>query len=133
MHQVIRCRFFLLSCILLFSSLRSFSQTHTPKTNVTVGPKCNGYYEYLPIGYDPNETTTYPVIVFLAGRGEMGNGNTEINKVLTHEIPKLIQNGTLPTSFTVNGVTHKFIIITPQFKLGSNTSAVDVNNVIDYI
>ncbi|HVG12129.1 MAG TPA: hypothetical protein VM843_03950, partial [Flavisolibacter sp.] len=120
--------------VLFFGSLTAFAQTHTPKQNVVIGSKCNGYYEYLPEGYDPNGTTTYPVIFYLTGIGEMGNGNTELYKVLQNEIPKLIKLGTFPTSFTVNGRTSKFIIITPQFTTTSGRpNAVNVNEVIDYI
>src|SRR5689334_85633 len=40
-----------------------------------------GYLEYLPPGYATSAPKLYPVIIFLHGSGERGNGTTEINKV----------------------------------------------------
>ncbi|HEY0057615.1 MAG TPA: hypothetical protein VGB56_00685, partial [Flavisolibacter sp.] len=133
MQHLVQSKRLLSFLVLFFGSLAAFSQTLTPKTNVVIGTKVNGYYEYLPQGYDSTASVTYPVIFFMTGIGEMGNGNTEIDEVLANEIPKLLKNGTFPTSFTVNGRTSKFIIIIPQFKTGSKPSAVHVNEVINYI
>ncbi len=134
MQQLIQRRCVLFSYLfVLFFSIQSFAQTHTPKTGVNISTRCNGYYEYLPQGYDSTASITYPVIFYIPGIGEMGNGTTDIGKLLTHEITKLIDAGTFPTSFTVNGRTSKFIIITPQFKQGTNPSATDVNLFINYI
>jgi predicted peptidase len=50
-----------------------------------------GYYVYLPGGYDDN-TKSYPLIVFLHGKSERGNGTTDLSRVLNGGIPALIKN-----------------------------------------
>ena len=39
-----------------------------------------GFYEYKPTNYTTN--TKYPVIIFLHGIGERGNGTTQLSAVL---------------------------------------------------
>jgi len=97
--------------------------------HVDVNPNCGGYYEYLPQGYNW-ETQSYPLIVFLHGVGELGNGTTQLPLVLNNGIPKLINSGQFPVSFNVNGQTHKFIVISPQFKQWPTPT--DINSVISY-
>src|SRR5450755_811541 len=80
------------------------------------GAYTGGYYEFLPPGYDPNGTKLYPIMIFNHGSGEQGDGSTvQLARVLANGPPKLINNGTFPTSFTVNGQTFTFIVIAPQF------------------
>ena len=55
-----------------------------------------GYYEYLPLNFDinPNTTKRYPLVIFFGGVGELGNGTTQLVKLLNPQAPaKLIQNG----------------------------------------
>ena len=54
-----------------------------------------GYYEYLPVNFNPKSGVKYPVILFYHGMGERGNGNSDLNKVLVHGPPKLIEKGSL--------------------------------------
>jgi pimeloyl-ACP methyl ester carboxylesterase len=51
-----------------------------------------GYYEYLPIGYSDSGSKV-PVILFLHGIGERGNGNSELYKVAKVGPPKLAAAG----------------------------------------
>lgn len=50
-----------------------------------------GYYEYLPDGYE--QRNDWPIVVFLHGTGEAGNGTTELSRVLRHGLPKNIAAG----------------------------------------
>ncbi|MFK7987323.1 MAG: hypothetical protein AB8I08_14965 [Sandaracinaceae bacterium] len=51
-----------------------------------------GFYEYLPGGYSASGAThRYPLLVFLHGRGERGNGTSQLDRVLRHGPPRLIQ------------------------------------------
>jgi predicted peptidase len=50
-----------------------------------------GYYVYLPGGYK-NTTKHYPLVIFLHGKSERGNGTTELSRVLNTGIPNLIKN-----------------------------------------
>src|SRR5215213_11524761 len=119
--------------LVAFTPLTSSAQKHTPKY-VSMCSKSKGYYEYLPSGYDPSATTTYPLIIFLTGIGEFGDGSSsQLPYVLKNGIPKLIKEGTFPKSFTSGGKTHRFIVITPQFLKGSAPAAADLNTVLNYV
>lgn len=123
-------------CLIFFSFLLPFTaaaQTHTAKT-ASISVKCKGYYEYLPTGYDPLGSTTYPMLVFLTGIGEFGNGSTQLSRVLKNGPPQLIEAGLFPTSFTAGGQTHRFIVITPQFtSVSTPITAAHVDTVIQYM
>ena len=106
------------------------AQTHTAKY-ISTGPNSNGFYEYLPQGYNPNSSETYPLIVFIHGIGECGAGNAvDLPKMLWAGIPQAISAGNFPTSLTVNGQTHKFIVISPQFIYWPGGGDIDM--VINY-
>ncbi len=109
---------FAILAFLMLPAFYSISQTHTPKPGVSICSGSNGFYEYLPQGYWDNPNEKFPVILFLTGIGELGNGTTDLNKVLTNGTPRQINVGIFPNSFTVNGETFKFIVITPQFTSG---------------
>src|SRR6476620_4072397 len=53
----------------LFFLLLSFSnvqaQVQKAHYNTYISTYSNGFYDYLPQGYDPNGTTLYPVIIFV--------------------------------------------------------------------
>ncbi|HUQ96827.1 MAG TPA: T9SS type A sorting domain-containing protein [Chitinophagaceae bacterium] len=133
MKHVIRAVSLCLVVFGLFLSFGAAAQTHTPKY-VSMSATTKAYFEYLPEGYDPNGTTTYPLILFMTGIGEFGSGSaTQLPLVLKHGIPKLIQNGVFPNSFTAGGATHRFIVITPQWVTSPRPTATDMNVVLDYI
>ncbi|HVG12010.1 MAG TPA: hypothetical protein VM843_03355, partial [Flavisolibacter sp.] len=118
--------------LLLFFNHNAAAQTHTPKYNVSMAGSTGGYYEYLPQGYDPTGTTKHPLIIFIHGIYEKGNGSsTELGRILGFGLPKKIKYGTFPTSFTVNGKTEKFIVISPQFKY--TPGAEDISSIITYV
>lgn len=75
-----------------------------------------GFYEFKPIGYDPS--IKYPLIVFLHGFGERGNGTTQLSRVLNNGLPLNIKNGHKMT-FTWNGKTETFVVLIPQLNEGS--------------
>ena len=63
-----------------------------------------GYYVYLPEPYRLHPGTAFPLLIFLHGDGERGNGGSELAKVLKWGPPNLIQKGRdLP-----------MIVVTPQ-------------------
>src|SRR6476661_9204641 len=71
----------------------ALAQTHTPRY-ISMSSKTKGYYEYLPEGYDSTGTATYPLILFMTGIGEFGNGTSNLPSVLKWGVPKEINNGT---------------------------------------
>lgn len=70
-----------------------------------------GFYEYKPGDY--NTSTKYPVIIFLHGIGERGNGTSELSRVLGNGTPNYIQNGH-NMRFFWNGKWETFLVLTPQ-------------------
>jgi len=65
------------------------SGRHTPRP---IGSKANntaGFWEYLPPHY--GNGARYPLLVFRHGIGENGNGTSELQKVVVHGPPKLIE------------------------------------------
>lgn len=92
--------------------------------------RTNGFYEYLPKGYESG-TQTYPVIIFMHGIGEIGNGSSAaLPAVLRNGTPKQIAQGIFPDSFVVNGQSFKFIVISPQFT--QIPWGLDIDNIITY-
>ncbi len=71
------------------------------------------FYESLPRGYNDNTSKSWPVIIFLHGLDERGNGTTELSRVLSQGLPQKINQGE-QLEFTVNGVTESFIVLAPQ-------------------
>ncbi|HEU4608541.1 MAG TPA: PKD domain-containing protein, partial [Chitinophagaceae bacterium] len=107
----------------------------TFKPNVYVNNNCNGYIEYLPEGYSTSGQT-YPLLLFFEGIAEYGSGSlADLQKLLNNGPPRYISQGSFPSSFTVNGQTHRFIIITPQWKPKpgwAEPTAEEVNSLIDF-
>ena len=65
-----------------------------------------GYLQALPKDYDPNGS--YPLVIFLHGTGECGNGTTELDRVAIHGYPMHAEQGR----------EYPFILISPQLPEG---------------
>lgn len=118
-------------CFFVLLATGNFAQTLTAKPGVVTCPISNGYYEYLPEGYWNNPDETFPLIVFTPGLGELGNGTSDLWKVLSYGTPQQIAAGNFPNSFSVNGQNFKFIVITPQFN--ANPWIGHFNTFLDYV
>ena len=90
-----------------------------------------GYLEHLPRNYN-NTTRNYPLLIFIHGIGELGNGTSEIGKVVRNSVPRLLQDGKFPSTFSFSKSTspQSFIVVSPQFKHWPGTA--DVNAMVDY-
>ena len=113
----------------------SFAQTHTPKY-VSMGTYTKAYYEYLPQGYDTAGSQTYPLILFIHGAGDVGDGSPEqLPRLLKVGITRQISIGQFPSSFTVGGQVFKFIIISPQFTdmPGTSPAINDLESILNYV
>ena len=104
----------------------------------------NGYIEVLPPGYNPAGSTLYPLIIFLAGQNEFGNGSpAELPKLYGQNsgmLPQLVRDGQVSNSYGAGGATH-FIMIMPQIREqikngrppeAQRLSPNEVNDVINY-
>ena len=85
-------RKFLIGLMLLVCSFNSYSQQIAKGLTATNG-QFIGFYEYKPTDYNPTATKKYPLIIFLHGIGERGNGTTELHKITWHAIPRIIAAG----------------------------------------
>lgn len=122
----------LITTLPLLADENIFCQTLIPKY-ISTSSQSNGYYEYLPQGYDPTSNKTYPLLLCFGGYGENGDGSPS-------QLPYVIQvygttgwqiaQGIFPTSFNVNGQNYKFIILLPQFT--GVASPQSINDFIDY-
>ena len=114
-------------CLLV--CIQATAQVQTPRFTA-ISNNLKAFYEYLPEGY-PSPGQKYPLLIFIHGIGETGQGTpTSLPLVLRHGPPKLINNGTFPTSFTVNNQTHRFIVLSPQFVSWAGVG--DINNLINH-
>lgn len=69
------------------------------------------YYVYLPKGYADNATKRWPVLLFLHGAGERGNGMEDLEKVLMH--------GPLMEAW-IQGRDLPFVMVVPQANFPDN-------------
>ncbi len=118
-------RFFWIIIMLIFASASVSAQNINKKrTNYGVG-----YLEYLPSGYSSG--SNFPVIIYLHGKGEKGNGSdAALNLVKKwgplHEIDAFGSN----MCFTVNGTKECFVVIAPQTSSGFSGDFIE--KIIDH-
>src|SRR5690606_7914297 len=74
------------------------------------------YFVYLPQGYEDSEEQRWPVMLFLHGNGQRGNGLDDLDYVLRHGplTEAWLQKRPLP-----------FIIISPQLPLFGELEAIE--------
>ena len=127
-------KFFVVLCLcltqLVFLGNVSKAQNQSARSVTVSSNNCGGFYESLPDDYSTTNTS-YPVILFIHGIGELGNGTTDLPLVLRNGPPKLISQGVFPSSFIVNNQVFKFIVISPQFKKWPKPA--DINDLINFI
>jgi len=97
--------------------------------NTDVNANVGGFYQALPARYD-STTKKYPLLIFLHGVGELGNGTSNLSNLLYNGVPKLLNQKKFPPQFTVGEKNYSFIVINPQFKAWP--APADVNSMINY-
>ncbi|HTE08602.1 MAG TPA: T9SS type A sorting domain-containing protein [Flavitalea sp.] len=101
-----------LTVLLLAGFLPSFSQQIQKHLTISTGESI-GFLEYKPRDYANKTDTKYPIIIFLHGIGERGNGTTDLAKVACCGIPRIISWGHNMT-FNWNGKSETFLVLSPQ-------------------
>src|ERR1700709_1952302 len=69
-----------------------------------------GFLEFKPTDYGSQK---HPLIIFLHGIGERGNGTSQINAVTANGIPNYCSKGAT-MRFTAAGQTSSFVVLSPQ-------------------
>ncbi|MBL7700142.1 MAG: dienelactone hydrolase family protein [Chitinophagaceae bacterium] len=74
-----------------------------------------GYYIAMP---SPSDSTLekFPLLIFLHGLGQRGNGKEDLKYLLFDGIGKVIKDQRMPSSFVVKDQKFSFIIVSPQYQ-----------------
>ncbi|MEO5684341.1 MAG: PHB depolymerase family esterase [Chitinophagaceae bacterium] len=88
-----------------------YQKPYTVNINQYIG----GYYEALPNHYQVT-TKKYPLLIFLHGGGQTGDGNKDLPLVLNDGVAKFINDRKFPANFSVKGNNFSFIVLSPQFR-----------------
>lgn len=101
-----------LLCILLAAAISpAFSQQI--EKHIKVADDIIGFLEYKPVEYATEGNVKHPLIIFLHGIGERGNGTTDLKYVTRIGLPAAIKNGNT-MRYTWNGKTETFLVLSPQ-------------------
>ena len=105
--------------VLLFLLVQAAAQTTVGRQKVdqypttAYGTKTYGL-TWLPTDYNTT-TQTYPLIIFLHGSGECGDGVSGLSRLISTALPKKIADGWNPEARNpADGKTYKFIVVSPQ-------------------
>lgn len=98
------------------------------KRKLSLKEPFRGYYEGLPANYSKSNKT-YPMLVFLHGLGQRGDGDGQLHLVGLDGLGQLLENKSLPPNFNVGGKNFSFIYICPQY--WNRPTGEDVKVLID--
>lgn len=112
--------------MLLFSCKKQIEQELPEKEEVTaapilkpitknISPQIQGYYHGIPSDYS-NSTDRYPLLIFIHGAGQFGNGKNDLPLLLMEGVTQLLDEQRIPSTFSQNNNDHSFIFLSPQFK-----------------
>jgi predicted peptidase len=92
--------------------------------SASVGNAVLGYYVGLPSNYEQTNGR-YPLLLFISGAGQFGNGASDLPLLLNDGVAQLIDEGKFPSTFKVNGKEFTFIVFTPQLRWWPSTSSIE--------
>jgi predicted esterase len=115
MKPKIYYRIFSAVCIFLMISSGAYTQ-QVPRSLTASTGLFIGFYEYKPVDYTADPSKKYPLIIFLHGIGERGNGTTDLPAVLANGIPKYINAGHNMRFTSLSGQQETFLVLSPQLR-----------------
>ncbi|MGZ8504388.1 MAG: carboxylesterase family protein [Flavitalea sp.] len=80
-----------------------------------ISPQIQGYYHGIPSVYN-NSTDSYPLLIFIHGSGQFGNGKNDLPLLLMEGVTQLLDEQRIPPTFSLNNSEHSFVFLSPQFK-----------------
>lgn len=100
----------------------------------TINSNIKGYQESLPVDYASNPNKKYPLLIFIHGKGEVGDGSqAALAKIAKVGLGYTVASGKFPATFTVNGESFSFIVVSPQLVTSDYTNAgTYIGSLIDY-
>jgi predicted peptidase len=98
--------------------------------NKQINDAFGGYYVAIPPHYFES-TDSFPLLLFLHGLGQMGDGNSQLRYVLNDGIGKLMKEKRFPVSFYVNDKEFSFIVVSPQ--TSRQPSVSEVMDMVEYL
>jgi predicted esterase len=127
--------------LLVPGHLKAQKRTLTAHASTTIDAVIGGFYTSLPASYSTS-TKSYPLLIFIHGIGEEGNGSASaLPLVLRNGPPMQINqqvnygtNANFPDPVVVNGQSFEFIVVCPQFNQWPNWAGEvqSINDMIDY-
>ncbi len=91
--------------------------------SVDVNDVVHGYYSALPADYDQS-SVKYPLLVFIHGAGQFGDGAFDLPLILDEAVPQLLDEKRFPPLFKVDGEETSLIVLSPQFVKQPTTKQV---------
>lgn len=117
------CLLFISLTFTVHSQNSNAELVHNTPISIDLG-RVGGYLEHLPPGYDNDTTRKYPLLVYLHGRGQRGNGSSDLYKISNQARTSPPRHAEVQGSlcFTVNGAEECFILLSPQLSSGNWTA-----------
>jgi predicted peptidase len=97
--------------------------------NTTINSTINGFYLSFPSNYEQTQTR-YPLLIFIPGGGQFGNGSIDLPLLLRDGPAQLVDEGRFPGTFKVGDKSFSFIVLTPQCRLYPNPD--EIKDCIEY-
>jgi predicted peptidase len=114
--------------LLVFALLNSCGKTDIESTQVPqqlpppvlrpvptpVNGQIKGFYEAIPEIYNTS-SDRLPVMLFIHGAGQFGNGKNDLPMLLQEGITQLLDEKRIPATFSVKGSSYSMMYFSPQF------------------
>lgn len=119
-------------CLLFNANYSALFSQQIEKSLLLSNNERIGFLEYKPVNYSTEGNVKHPLIIFLHGIGERGNGTTDLKNVARIGLPRMIKMGH-NMKFTWNGKTETFLVLSPQCRgMYGMWPELLINEMIDY-